>query len=143
MDDITAAAVPIAMIELVWDKCKPLIQKVIDRSPLDLDIDEIKRKLLTGDSLLVTIAEKGEMVAFFTLEVQTFKTGHKVMYVAMMGGEGFDKFVNLFLDITHKLAREYNCDELRVSGRKGWIRKLEKFGWYNKHVTIGCKVRED
>ncbi len=142
-DSLKVAAVPMAMIESVWDKVSPLIERVIARAPQDLCINKVKDDLMKGNSLLLTITDDDELIAFFTLETQVFPTGHKVMYVAMMSGDGLDRFINLWLDVTHKLAREYKCDELRISGRKGWIKKLKAHNWYEHSATISCKVREE
>ena len=40
----------------------------------------------------------------------------------------------------NQLAIQMGCEEFEIRGRRGFARKFREFGWYEKHVIIGCKV---
>jgi len=140
---LNIAAVPIQMVELIWDKCVPHLVRVIDKAPNDINLESIKKNLLSGQTLMVTICDSGDVIAVNIMETCTYETGHKVMFIPIVGGDRLEEWMKDFLDIAHQIAREYGCQELRgMAVRKGWEKVLKSYGWHSVHTILGCDVKQ-
>ncbi len=143
MSELTIALVPANMIELVWVQAEPLIKTVVDKAPDDLAIEAIKDRLMRGATAMVTISDGTEIVALNVVTIETLDTGMKVMFIPITAGTRMDEWLTPFLDIAKKIAKDYDCTELRgLSVRKGWMKVLKEYGWEESHVVIKCKVGE-
>ena len=140
---LVVGAVPASMIEIIWDQVEPLIQRVIDKAPQDLSMDRIKSDLIAGNTLLVVISRKGVIIAANVLQVDTLDTGLKILYIPITAGDDLDLWMEDFLELAKRIAKDHSCVELRgLSVRKGWMVKLKHFGWEEHFVTIRCKLGE-
>jgi hypothetical protein len=137
------APIAIPMVEFIYPKCIPHLQRVCDKAPNEITVDTIKRNLLSGKQMLIAILDGEEVVACNVVEKVTFDTGWNVLYIPITGGDRMDEWEDRFLQLAHAIARDLGCDELRgLACRKGWLRNLEPRGWYRLHDVIGCKVEE-
>lgn len=143
MNNLIIAAVPLTMVEFIYPKCEEHIQKVVEKAPNEITVETVKERLLKGESQLVAILDKDEVVAVNVLQVSTMETGFKVLYIPITGGARMDEWLGRFMEIAHGIARDLECDELRgLACRKGWLRALKDEDWYPIHEVIGCKVKK-
>ncbi len=142
-EELTIAAVPCAMINLIWDRVEPLLQMVVDKSPEDIVSEVTKGELLKGNLLLVTVSRGSDIVAINVLDVRTLDSGIKALYICITAGSEMDLWMDNFLEIVLAIAKDYNCAELRgFAVRNGWIRKLKPYGWEELFVTLRYKIGE-
>lgn len=139
-DSIIIGAVPTTMIELVWRKTLPHLQRVQEKAPNEIDLSKTKEALLSGSHMLLIASEGEDIIAACILRDETYVTGHRVLLVNMLGGDRMDEWVERMNRIVVAIARDTNCNEVRAIGRKGWIKALKNFGWYDIHSTVGCAV---
>lgn len=137
------AAVPLTMIDLIWDRVEPILALPVAKAHWELTLEAIKDKLKRGEALLMTVSRGSHIIAAATIEVRTFDTGNKALYIPLVGGTEMDSWMHRFLDICKAIAKDFGCEELRgIAVRKGWLRKLCDLGWEEVSVTIKCKVGE-
>jgi hypothetical protein len=137
---VMVSAVPPQMVGFLWDRVEPIIQRVIDRAPRDLDMGKTYDHLINGRHLLVIITRGTEIVAACTMDVKTTDTGEKVLYLPIVGGDDLESWVEPFLEVAKGVARDYGCTRIRGTGRAGWARKLKKHGWIPTFQTVECEV---
>lgn len=143
VDDYIIAAVPATCIELLWDRCVPHINRVIERAHGEITLEGLKKRLIAGNTLLVTVSKGADIIAVNTLEVRTFDSGKKALFIPVVGGSDVDTWIDRFLVIAKAIAKDHGCEELRgMAVRPGWMKKLEPYGWYNIHMVVGCKVED-
>lgn len=143
ISEYTIAAVPWEMIDLIWDRVAPLIQKVVEKAHGEITLDSVKARLKTGNSLLITISRGSDIVAVNTMELRIMDSGLRAMFIPITGGSELDGWMDQFLEVAKALAKDYNCTELRgLAVRKGWMRVLEKQGWEEVHTIIKCDLGE-
>lgn len=135
------------MIELIWSRCVPHLQRVVDRAPTDASLKSIKDGLLNGVTMLLIVTEGEEVIAATTLEKVTYSTGHKVLFFPAVGGDRMEEWSERFLEIINAIAVDLGCEEIRGAAcRKGWLRSLQSADkqkdWYELHTVIGCKVKQ-
>jgi len=141
MSNITIAAVPQTLIEVIWDRVEELLQRVVNVSHGELTLELIKKNLIKGDYLLITIAKGKDIIAVNILEIRTFQSGIKALYIPITGGDDLDEWMPRFLELAEGIARDYRCTEMRgLAVRAGWLRKLKPYGWEPVHTVIRCPV---
>lgn len=142
MSNLIITPVAPALVNIVYPKAIPHLQRVVDKAPDEISIDTIKAKLLKGDAMMVVIVDGEDVIAVNILETSVFETGHKALFIPITGGDRMDEWLDRFMELAHAMARDLGCDELRgMACRKGWFRALEKHDWYQLHTVIGCKVK--
>ena len=138
------AAIPITLIEVLWDNIAIHLEKAVALSNNETSLESIKNKALNGDLLLMTVNDGGEIIAAFTLEVILFDTGKRSLFLGSVGAKNetnLDNWMFQALKVCKAIAKDMNCTELRGgSARKGWMRKLKDSGWKETHTTIVCEV---
>ena len=141
MGKLIVSAVPITLVEIIWPKCVPHLQKVVNEAPNDLTIDGLKKSLLEGNSMLLVVADGAKVVAASTIFHETYDTGHKALIISTIGGDRLSDWTDRYIEIVNALAIDFNCDEIRgLACRDGWLRTLKKRGWYKVHEVVGMKV---
>lgn len=58
----------------------------------------------------------------------------RVLHVFLAGGE-LQEILNL-QDSLIQFGKENGCSSLTMSGRKGWLKALDKLGWGHSHTTM-------
>ena len=143
-EPLVVSAVPYTMIDLIWDRVEPLIRSVEALAPEDISTPLVKDNLRLGRNLLVCISRGSEVIAVNVLDVRTMDSGIKVLYIPITAGDCMDEWLDNFLDVAKAIAKDYGCTELRgLAVRKGWIKKLESYGWEEMFTTIRCKLGEE
>lgn len=142
-DNLVIAAIPQTMIDLIWDRVAPQLERPIALSHGEVTLESIKRRLITGDVLLITVSRGTEIIAVNTVEVRESESGLRALYIPLIGGSEMEDWMDRFLDIVKAIAKDFNCTELRgIAARKGWMRKLKPLGWSEVSTIIKCDVGE-
>jgi hypothetical protein len=68
-----------------------------------------------------------------TLLVRTNR--HLVCQITALGGENMEHWFDLLPQI-HEWAKAEGCDKIRLFGRRGWIRALEKHDYQISNVVL-------
>ncbi len=141
MSKYVIAAIPLTLIDVVWEKCVPHLERAVALSHGDVTVETIKARLHTGNQLLITICEGSDVIAANVIYVHTTDTDKRLLIIPIMGGDKLDDWLEQYLEVINAIALERDCIEVRVgAGRKGWIKKLKPFGWHEMSVTIGYKL---
>ena len=142
-DSLTITNVPCALIDLIWDKVEPFIKMVEDKSPEDIVSEVTRNELVKGNLMLIVITRGADIVAINVLDIRTLDSGIKVLYVPITAGSEMKLWMERFLEIAIKIAKDYGCSELRgLAVRNGWLRKLKPYGWDELFTTIRYKIGE-
>ena len=133
MSDLTLAAVPASLIDLLWDQIAPFIDMVADKAPDDIVTSKVKENCQAGSNI----------VAVNILDVKTLDSGMKVLYIPIIGGAELDNWSEDFMKLATEIAKDFGCSELRgMAVRKGWMTKLKPLGWEEMFTTVRCKIGE-
>lgn len=141
-NDLIIGAVPVNLVEVIWDKVEPLVQMVVDKSD-DIDKTIVKERLIEGTNLLVTISRGPEVIAINVLDVKFTDSGIKYLAIPITAGAELDAWMEEFLKVAEAIAKDYGCSELRgFAVRNGWLKKLKPHGWEEMFTTIRYKIGE-
>jgi len=120
-------AIPPEQIEDIWVKVSPMLEKALNKNPGDLDIDDVRDKMFSGEYLLMCAVEGEDILASFAVEI--FSEKRKKANIVLCGGEQIDEWLTPFMNVIKPLVKEQGCDVLTIMGRKGWERKMKPFGF--------------
>ena len=136
------AAIPVTLVEVLWDRLLPHIQRVVDIAPDELTVEKIKERSLTADIVLTTISKGSNIIGVITLEIRTFDTGIRALYLPVIGGNEMFDWMDQYLDVAHAIAKDFNCQQIRgLAARKGWMRVLKDKGFEEVYTAVKCEVR--
>lgn len=139
--DYVFACLPITLIEVLWDRIVPHLQRVIDASAGEITIESTKLKALNGDSMFILICKTSEIIAVNLVEINTYESGLKALHIPVVGGSGAFEWGPNFLAFCKELAKGFGCTEMRgFSTRESWKRVLKDYGWVESHFVIKCMV---
>lgn len=124
------------MIEYVhnlihWDQYKDDIKRALDKGCGEIEIQDVYKKLQDGTMGLIDIHGKASCVVEFVDYDQM-----EALRVVALGGDGMDEWLEELLDFLYKWAAENHMDRVEHNGRKGWVRKLEKYGYRERYIFM-------
>lgn len=143
MSNLTLAAIPASLIDIVWNQIAPLLGKAIDLCKDETSLEYIHGFLKSGLLMALAVCENDKIIAVNVLRVDTFDNGNKLLFVVLVGGERIDEWGYQVLDAEKEIAKSLGCVELRgCAARGGWLRKLNKTAWQEVHTVIKLKIGE-
>lgn len=135
------ALVPVTLVEVLWAQMEPHLQRVVDVAHDEVTLESVKNRLLRADSVAVVVCLEEDIVAVNLLEIRTFDSGVKAMYIPVVGGNYMDEWADQFLEIAKAIAKDFGCRELRgLAARKGWLRYLANKGWEEVNISLRCML---
>jgi len=142
----TIAAVPPELVEFMWPKVLPHLDRVIEKAPHDITRESVKMRMLAGDTLLVIISDGDEIIAINTLEVRVMDSGVRALYAPIIGGGDLYEWMAQFMDVAMAIGRDFKCTEMRgLAARKGWLSRLQQCdsGWENVHMVVRYPIKDE
>jgi hypothetical protein len=135
--------IPTHLVEILFDKIEPHLQRVVDASNGEITCESVKEKALRGDCGFILVSKGPEVIAVNTIEVCQYDSGLRVLLIPVVGGtEAFDWGPD-FLSFCREIAKSLGCTEMRgFSSRQAWLKVLRDYGWYESHFVIKCDVED-
>ena len=122
---IFVSPVPIADIGKVWGNCKPYLSQATDRSGGRETILTLYSKIKKGFTVLWVIMVDGFTVGSLTTEVTDWKSLH----VSFLGGTDMNVWLPELIRQLKEYALYNHCTSIEQTGRKGWLKALESYGF--------------
>ena len=117
------SGIPSSRITDVWDKCKEYIELGNNKSKQEMNIEDIYEKLLVAEMQLWIVYDEDANIM-------------KTCRIVTLGGKDMDIWVEQFLDILEEWAIDNDCVAMETACRKGFIKKLEKFGYEHTYTIL-------
>lgn len=87
------------------------------------------------EMLFIVMDDTGKVIGFTSSAIVEYDEV-KLLQVRMLAGDFFSEWIDEMHEILEKFARENNCHGMELIGRRGWVRKLERFAWREAFVTV-------
>lgn len=116
-------------LEREVDRCQPWIEAALERSARSHAFQDVKALILSGGAHLWSTAD-GCLVTCF-IDYPLSKTTH----IWLCGGD-FEQVYTTHAEDIYRWARQHECDQIVVNGRKGWERRLKNRGYEFKAVVL-------
>jgi len=129
--------VPPEMINLVWDKVEPQLQRCNDAMPEDakVDIVKYKQKLLTNNNFrLVIVADGDKCVATSVMKIITTEDD-RYMELNAFAGYGVNNWIDDLLEVVKSVAINQSCKRLVIYAyREGIGMMAQDRGFTQGHI---------
>ena len=138
---IYVSGIPSHRLDEVWEDCKPYVEMGNNKSQEEMNVDDIYKKLIESEMQLWIIFNEGkEIHSVFTTQIITYprKTTCRIV---TLGGEGLDDWVDQLLDTLEEWAIEQGCVAMETCCRKGFTKKLERFGYEQTYTVLGKELQ--
>ena len=122
------SGIPSDRINEVWEDCEPYIEMGNGKSRDEMSVMDIYKRLSEARMQLWLVFDD-------TTEIIEYprKTTCRIV---TLGGQDLDLWVEKLLDTLEQWALENNCVAMETICRKGFIKKLEKFGYENAYTVL-------
>lgn len=124
----------------VWHRIAEFVARVCKRSGDRRTPAGTLHHLASNYATLFIVEDQGDIIGFCAVK-QVQYDGTKLLQVELLSGDRFDEWIDQMHDVIEHFAKENGCSGMELIGRKGWIRKLSRFGWGEAFVT--CQIRWD
>jgi|TARA_R100000084_G_scaffold21006_1_gene7120 hypothetical protein len=134
---IYISGIPHNRIDEVWEECKEYVEMGNDKSLQEMNIDDIYEKLKDAHmQLWIVFNQEKEIHSVITTEIATYprKTTCRIV---TCGGSQLDDWVEELFDILEEWAKEHGCVAMETCCRKGFIKKLDKYGYKHTYTILG------
>lgn len=138
---IYVSGIPSHRLDEVWEDCKPYVEMGNNKSQEEMNVDDIYKKLIESEMQLWIIFNEGkEIHSVLTTQIITYprKTTCRIV---TLGGEGLDDWVDQLLDTLEEWAIEQGCVAMETCCRKGFTKKLERFGYEQTYTVLGKELQ--
>ena len=129
-------------IEVTWPYVKELVQKPIDRTLGERNVDDIYYSLIHEQLTLWVAVDKEDGIIGIMITQILFHPQYKVLVLSLIGAKPhtINKWFFKSWEKDSPLlqyARENNCKRIEGYARDGWLKMIEKIGFkkYNTVVT--------
>jgi hypothetical protein len=104
-----------------WLVFKPVIEKIVDETQGEINIDLLHERLALGMELLLCVMDEDTTIQGVCIfNFFEFETGKKVLEMPYVGGFNMENWLIEGFDILKKLAIQHGCTHIRGCGRPGW-----------------------
>lgn len=138
---IEIAAPSLEQINECWDEISTLLQKAVEHSNNEISIESVHSRINNGEIMVAVVFENGNLIAVTTFEQVQFETGKRVMNIQLAGGTNVDAWFTQIEQLADSLAKRYNCDDVYIIGRKGWVKKMKSLGYSEVHTILHKEVK--
>tara|TARA_R100000664_G_scaffold27757_2_gene38667 strand:- start:5190 stop:5618 length:429 start_codon:yes stop_codon:yes gene_type:complete len=134
---IYVSGIPSSKISEVWIICKDYIEMGNNKSHEEMTIDDIYEKLLKSEmQLWLIFDEDSNIKSVLTTEIVIYPR-KKTCRIVTLGGKGLDDWCEQLLDVIEKWAIENDCVAMETACRKGFIKKIKKYGYDHAYTILG------
>jgi hypothetical protein len=130
------AALPQTLVQPVWPLIVEHLERVVALVSDETTIEHILERALSGEVLIIVISKGEAIVAALTADIRTYDTGLNALHIPHLGGEDFDEWRDQLDSVLYAIAKDFNCNQLRIVGRRGWVKALKDLGWEEQYVVL-------
>ena len=130
------SGIPSDRINEVWEDCEPYIEMGNGKSRDEMSVEDIYKRLSEARmQLWLVFDEDREIISVLTTEIIDYPR-KTVCRIVTLGGKDLDIWVQDWLETIEAWALENDCVAMETVCRKGFIKKLERFGYENAYTVL-------
>ena len=137
---IYVSGIPSARVPEIWVLCKDYVEMGNNKSYEEMNLDDIYEKLLNAEmQLWVIFDENSNIQSVLTTEIVIYPR-KKTCRIVTLGGKGLDDWCEEVLETIEQWAIDNDCVAMETACRKGFIKKLEKYGYEHAYTVLGKEL---
>ena len=130
------SGIPSERLNEVWEDCEPYIAMGNGKSRDEMSVTDIYERLSEARmQLWLVFNEDKDIISVLTTEIIDYPR-KTVCRIVTLGGKDLDIWVEDWLETIEAWALENDCVAIETVCRKGFIKKLERFGYENAYTVL-------
>lgn len=126
-------------MRFIWHEIEHLIQDALDAGNALTRASTIFTALECKEMQLYTVMEDRDIVAVFVTEICD-EDDERVCNTVALAGDGLEKWLDNVEHTICRFAKSKDCKYVRMKGRRGWLKKLDKYGWSESAVEMSKEL---
>lgn len=119
----------VQVLSLLWPQVEPILARAVAREHGRFTTRDLFNWIARGEHDLWVATENGRVVAAIVAILQRYASGKRGWTVHLAAGSRARDWVPLLISAAIPSARLRGATEIRVCGRKGWLRYLKPHGF--------------
>lgn len=137
----TAAAVRTEHVAHFWPKVVEWLRRALAEAVQhELNIQDVYRRCLSGESLMVLLALGDDLTGVAVLDYSVDPAGDGYVLVYACGGERMPLWIGELVKTCRAIAQERGARRVLMVGRKGWQPFLEAQGARLRCICMSLEV---
>jgi len=128
------AAIPRESVNAMWPIVGPGVERCLAKGIGWHSAEDIREKTASGEWLLFTVSIDDEIKC--TIVASVSRGTRDVFEVGMAWGGDMVLWVDDIYSTLTRVAKDFGCDSIAITGRRGWVRYLKSRGFTEKMVTV-------
>ena len=127
-------------IDIVWEDCKQYIELGNSKSQEEMSVQDIYENCKDKDmQLWIVFDDEKNIEAVLTTQVIDYPQ-KRVCRIVTLGGLNMDDWTNMVLETLEDWAQQQSCHSMETVCRKGFIKKLNSFGYEHTYTILGKEL---
>lgn len=131
--------VPAESLPMWWGQIEKLYMETPETWSDYEKIEHIYEQHRVGNRVLYITLKDVEVQFAISGTLHTWPMG-RVVHLDWCAGKNVREYIGLALSSLETMAWQVNAFEVQFSGREGWKKLLEPFGYYVSHVTYSKRL---
>ena len=135
-------------IEVTWPYVKDLVQKPLDKSLGERDLEDVYNSLIHDQIVLWVATDKEDGIMGIMITQIVYHPQYKLLLLSLVGSKPHT--INKWLDWSWQkgsplleYAKENNCKRIEAYIRSGWLKFLKKHGFKKYNTVVTKEVEYD
>jgi len=131
--------IPSQEIDEIWEVCEPFIEKAAKKGQSEMTSQDIYNFCKDAKmQLWIVFDSEANIKAVVTTEIINYPK-KKVCRIITLGGEEIDNWLHS-ITVIEAWAEENECHAMETFCRKGFIKKLEHYGYEQTYTVLGKEL---
>ena len=122
----------------IWLDVYPFIDKAADYSDGKYSTGDVLYLLKKGDMQLWVAYNDQTICSACVTQVYDYPKARR-LFVQFCGGFDIESWL-FHLKTLMQWGHDNNCKHVEIAGRKGWVKKLKRFGFKEIHNVVSCAI---
>ena len=131
--------IPSQEIDEIWEACEPFIEQASKKGQSEMTSQDIYNFCKDAKmQLWIVFDSEANIKAVVTTEIINYPK-KKVCRVVTLGGQEIDDWLHS-ITVIEAWAEENGCHAMETFCRKGFIKKLEHYGYEQTYTVLGKEL---
>ena len=126
-------------LESYWPVVAPMIQKALEHSENEINLEDIHEKIENETMGLTTISGKDGIIACCVCEFVNYPRIRALRVVAL-GGSDMDEWMPGLVQFLESWGKENKLNRIEQMGRRGWEKALRQYGFKRRYTFMTREI---
>lgn len=124
-----------------WPELVPFVLRALEFDPYEsVTVGELLQQVQAGYARVLIAVDEGQLLSATVVQLFKATTGERVLHVVTTAGENSNVWLPALIEKFAEISKAEGCAKVTMTGRPGWAKKINKFGFKVARVTMEMEV---